>query len=307
MSAGELAGLRVGVVGASGYIGRLLVPALRDAGATVRAIGRSPGDLERIRDVAFAQADALDPIALRRALDGLDLVYWLVHSLGAGNDFEAIDRAAATNGAAAAASAGVGRIVYLGGLGDDAPELSRHLKSRLETGRILAAGPVPVTTLRAAMIVGSRSASFRMLHDLVRRLPVMVAPGWVRNRTQPIAFVDVRRYLIGVAAERATIGRTLDIGGPDILTYRGMMDRVAALLGRRPPRVLEVPVLTPALSARWSGVVTGVERSVARPLIEGLRNETVVRDDAIRRLVPFAPMGFDDAVRRALSRPDLPY
>jgi uncharacterized protein YbjT (DUF2867 family) len=308
MSTPDLSGLRVGVVGASGYIGRRLVPSLRDAGATTRAVVRRPNaDLERVRGVEVAQADALDRDALTAAFAGLDLVYWLVHSLGSGADYAARDREAAASGAAAAAAAGVRRIVYLGGLGNEGPELSEHLRSRHETAEVLAGAGVPVTTLRAAMIIGSSSASFRMLRDLARRLPVMVAPRWVENRTQPIAYVDVRAYLLGCAAEPRTEGRTLDIGGPDVLTYADALRRTARLMGLHRRVVVPVPVLTPELSSRWCGLVTSVDRRVARPLIEGLRTETTCRDTAILELLPLRRLTFDEAVRRALTDVPLAY
>jgi len=302
MSTVELHGVRAGVVGASGYIGRRLVPALRDAGASARAIvRRHDADLARVRDIEVRSADALDRDALRSAFEGLDVVYWLVHSLGAGTGYAERDRIAAANAAAAASAAGVGRIVYLGGLGEAGGGLSEHLRSRHETARVLAGGDVPVTTLRAAMIIGSSSASFQMLRDLARRLPVMVTPRWVANRTQPIAFVDVRAYLLGCAAEPRTAGRSFDIGGPDVLTYGDAIRRTARLMGLRRRLILSVPVLTPELSSRWCGLVTSVDRRVARPLVEGLRTETTCRDAAILDLVPLRRLSFDDAVRRALS------
>ncbi len=303
MSAPPLLGLRVGVVGAGGYVGRRLVPALAEAGAHVRAIARRGGAIAHAGRGEVAVADALDRPALERAVDGLDVVVWLVHSLGAGRSFPALDRRAAENAATVAARRGVRRIVYLGGLGDDRPELSRHLRSRRETARILAGGDVPVTTLRAGMVIGAESASFRMLRDMVRRLPVMVTPRWVENRTQPIAERDVCRYLVGCAGEPRTAGRDFDVGGPDVLSYQEMMERTARLMGRRAPVVVPVPVLSPELSSRWAGLVTAVDRRVARPLIEGLRNETVCRDDAILALVPGPRLGFDDAVRDALGLP----
>lgn len=304
----RLAGVRVGVVGATGYVGRRLVPALRDRGAIVRAISRRPDpDLARVADIELAQADALDRASLDRAFAGLDVVVWLVHSMGAGGDFAELDRQAARNAAAAAAQAGVRQIVYLGGLGDDDPHLSHHLQSRHETGRILAEGPVPVTTLRAAMVIGQHSASFHMLRDLVHRLPAMVTPRWVTTRSQPIAFADLRDYLIGVCDLPAAYGRTFDVGGPDILTFQQMMERTAELAGRRKPLILPVPVLSPELSSLWCGLVTDVDSRIARPLVEGLRNETVCLNDDILTLVPKERMSFDDAVRRALQGVPLPY
>ena len=307
-TAGRLAGVRVGVVGASGYVGRRLVPALRDQGAQVRAIVRRPNDdLAKVAGIDVAQADALDRSSLDRAFDGLDVVYWLVHSMGSGGDFAELDRIAARNCADAAAAAGVRQIVYLGGLGDDDPDLSHHLRSRHETGDVLAQGSVPVTTLRAAMVIGQHSASFQMLRDLVHRLPAMVTPVWVTTRTQPIAFADLRDYLVGVCDLPEAFGRVLDVGGPEILTFQEMMERAAVLAGRRRPLILPVPVLSPELSSLWCGLVTDVDTKIARPLVEGLRNETVCLNDDIRRLVPKPLMSFDDAVRRALAGVPLQY
>ena len=307
-TAGRLAGVRVGVVGASGYVGRRLVPALRDQGAVVRAIVRRPNDdLAKVAGIELAQADALDRASLDRAFAGLDVVYWLVHSMGSGGDFAELDRIAARNCAEAAAAAGVRQIVYLGGLGDDDPDLSHHLRSRHETGDVLAEGSVPVTTLRAAMVIGQHSASFQMLRDLVHRLPAMVTPVWVTTRTQPIAFADLRDYLVGVCDLPAAYGRVLDVGGPEILTFQEMMERAAVLAGRRRPLILPVPVLSPELSSLWCGLVTDVDTKIARPLVEGLRNETVCRNADIRELVPKPLMSFDDAVRRALAGVPLQY
>ncbi len=307
-TAGRLSGLRIGVVGASGYIGRRLVPELRDQGAHVRAMVRRPNpDLELVADIEVVQADALDRESLDRAFADLDVVYWLVHSMGAGGDFAELDRVAARNAASAAAKAGVQQIIYMSGLGDDDPELSHHLQSRHETGRILAEGSVPVTTLRAAMVVGQHSASFQMMRDLVHRLPAMVTPRWVTTRSQPIAFADLRDYLVGVCALPEAYGRTLDVGGPDILTFQEMMERVAVLAGRRKPFILPVPVLSPELSSLWCGFVTDVDTNIARPLVEGLRNETICLNDDILRLVPKERISFDDAVRRALQGVPLRY
>jgi len=304
----RLAGVKIGVVGASGYVGRRLVPALRDEGAIARAIGRrSDPDLNKVRGIEFALGDALDRASLDKAFVGLDVVYWLVHSMGAGGDFAELDHQAAENAAQAAAAAGVKQIIYLGGLGDDAPDLSSHLRSRLETGRTLEAGTVPVTTLRAAMVIGMQSASFRMLRDLVHRLPIMVTPKWVTTKSQPIAFSDLRRYLVGVAALPAAYGRSFDVGGPDILSFQEMMERTAVLAGRRKPIILPTPVLSPSISSLWCGLITDVDTNIARPLVDGLRNETICRGSAIMELVPFERMHFDAAVERALVGVPLTY
>lgn len=234
------------------------------------------------------------------AVDGADIVFYLVHSLGT-RDFEQQDQAAARNVATCAAQAEVKQIVYLGGLGEEEPSTSPHLRSRRETGRCLAAEGVPVTTLRAAMVIGAGSAAFETIVGLVKRLPVMITPSWVSTPTQPIALEDVARYLAGVAGNQAAEGQTFDAGGPEVMTYRQMIERIAALLGRR-PRIVEVPVLTPALSALWLELVTPVNSAVARPLVESLRNPTIAREERLRRLIPFELTPFDEAARRALKR-----
>jgi uncharacterized protein YbjT (DUF2867 family) len=222
-----------------------------------------------------------------------------VHSLGQTN-FGDLDRRAATNVAVEAARAGVGQMVFLGGLGDDDPDLSEHLRSRAETARVLADGDVPVTTLRAAVVVGRGSTAFDTIVALVDRLPVMVAPRWVAMPTQPIALVDVVAYLRDVTGHRDTIGETFDLGGPDVLTYRQMIEHVGELRGRR-PRILEVPVLSPRLSSYWLHLITPVRAGVARPLVEGLRNPTVATETRIRELVPRDLLTFEAASRQALA------
>ena len=289
--------MRAAVLGATGFVGRALVPALAQRGEVVSVSRRGDAPaLDRVRGVA---ADATDAQSLRRALEGVDVVYHLVHSLGA-RDFAERDRRAATNVAAESERAGVTQIVYLGGLGDDREDLSEHLRSRSETAVILSGGSVPVTTLRAAMIVGRGSVAFETIVALVDRLPVMVAPRWISNPTQPIALEDVVRYLVGIAGCDEAAGEAFDVGGPDVLTYGEMIEQVASIRGRR-PRILEVPVLTPRLSSYWLHLVTPASARVARPLIEGLRNPTVARDERIRSLVPIALTPFADAARHALE------
>jgi uncharacterized protein YbjT (DUF2867 family) len=244
-------------------------------------------------------ADAASGDGVAAALEGAEVVYYLVHSLGT-RDFEKQDRAAAETVAHEAGNAGVRQIVYLGGLGADDPDASPHLRSRRETGERLASGGVPVTNLRAAMIVGKGSAAFETILGLVKRLPVMVTPSWVSTPTQPIALDDIARYLAGVCGNAATYGEGYDTGGPDVMTYRQMIERIAALLGRN-PTIVEVPVLTPHLSSLWLNLVTPVSASVARPLVEGLRNPTVAREERIRKLLPLQLTPFDEAARRALA------
>jgi uncharacterized protein YbjT (DUF2867 family) len=289
--------MRAAVLGATGVVGKALVGALA-AENDVIAVSRdpAPSTVERVHAVA---ADVTDAGSLGRALDGAEVVYYLVHSLGS-PDFSARDRQAAAAVAREAEQAGVRQIVYLGGLGDDSPELSHHLRSRLETGLELAAGAVPVTTLRAAVVVGRGSAGFETIVSLVDRLPVMVAPRWLSTPTQPIALPDVVRYLVGVAGRAEALGETFDVGGPEVLTYREMIERVALLRGRRPV-IVQVPVLSPRLSSWWLHLVTPVKAAVARPLVEGMRNPTVVRDSRILELVPFRQTPFDEAARAALS------
>jgi uncharacterized protein YbjT (DUF2867 family) len=289
--------MKAAVLGATGFVGRALVPALAER-MDVTAVSRSGAApaAERVQPIA---ADVLEPQSLRPALVGVDIVYYLVHSLGQAN-FGDVDRRAATNVAAEAARGGAKQIVFLGGLGDDDPNLSEHLRSRAETARVLADGDVPVTTLRAAVVVGRGSAAFDTIVALVDRLPVMVAPRWVAMPTQPIALADVVAYLRDVAGHPDTIGETFDLGGPDVLTYRQMIESIGDLRGRR-PRIVEVPVLSPRLSSYWLHIVTPVRAGVARPLVEGLRSPTIAADTRIRELVPRELMTFDAAARQALA------
>jgi uncharacterized protein YbjT (DUF2867 family) len=287
--------MRVVVFGASGTIGRPLLGALaRDH--DVVAVSRRE---QRDGGVTWSVADATDRDSVARVLEGADVAYYLVHSLGS-SDFEAEDLRAAETTAREAERVGVRQLVYLGGLGDDSADLSPHLRSRRETGVRLASTSVPVTTLRAAMVVGRSSAAFETIVALVDRLPAMVTPRWVSTRTQPIALPDVVAYLAGVCGLEPTFGSGYDVGGPEVMTYREMIERIALLRGRN-PFIFEVPVLTPHLSSLWLHLVTPVNAGVARPLIEGLRNETVVRDDRIRELLPIELTPFDAAARVALA------
>ncbi|MBN0043777.1 SDR family oxidoreductase [Streptomyces actuosus] len=299
------------VTGATGYIGGRLVPELLDAGHKVRCLARSPG---RLRDHPWAGeveavgGDVTDEASVADAMRGVDVAYYLVHALGTGKDFEETDRRAARIFGEQARAAGVRRIVYLGGLapaGVPEEQLSPHLRSRAEVGRILLDSGVPTAVLRAAVVIGSGSASFEMLRYLTERLPVMVTPSWVHTRIQPVAVRDVLRVLVGCASLPEEVNRAFDIGGPDILTYREMMVRYATLAGLPPRLILSVPVLTPRLSSHWVGVVTPVPASIARPLTESLRHEVVCREHDIADHLPEppgCPIGFDDAVRLALER-----
>ena len=288
--------MKIAVLGASGVIGRALVAELARTHDVV-AVARRPG--QAIEGVQWLSADLSDGEDAARALAGTDVAIHLVHSLGSA-DFENLDLTIARNVARAAENAGLSQIVYLGGLGDESPTLSKHLRSRLETAKALARGKVPVTTLRAGMVVGAGSAAFETIVALVNRLPAMICPRWVSVPTQPIALKDVVSYLSGVIGLEATYGETYDVGGPEVMTYRSMIDRIARIRGKH-PLIVEVPVLTPRLSSWWLHLVTPVKASVARPLIDGLRNPTVVRDERIRSLVPIPLTPFDEAVLEALS------
>ncbi|WP_431928066.1 SDR family oxidoreductase [Micromonospora wenchangensis] len=300
--------MRCLVTGATGYIGGRLAPRLLAEGHQVRCLARKAG---RLRDVPWAaqaeiaEGDLRRPETLPAAFADVDVAYYLVHSLGQA-DFEAADREAATNFAEAAAAAGVRRIVYLGGPEPAAGgSTSPHLRSRAEVARILLAGEVPTAVLRAAVIIGSGSASFEMLRYLTERLPAMVTPRWVRNRIQPIAVRDVLRYLVGCAGLPPEVDRAFDIAGPDVLTFREMMQRYARVAGLRRRIIVPVRPLTPALSAHWVGLITPVPNAIARPLVESLIHEAVAHEHDIARWLPDPPgglTGFDDAVALALTK-----
>ncbi|AUH40869.1 SDR family oxidoreductase [Streptomyces sp. CMB-StM0423] len=299
------------VTGASGYIGGRLVPELLAAGYRVRCLARTPGKLRDhpwAGDVEVVRGDVTDEESVAAALRGMDVAYYLVHALGSGGGFEETDRRAARVFARQADAAGVRRIVYLGGLtprGVPEASLSPHLRSRAEVGRIFLEGAVPATVLRAAVVIGSGSASFEMLRYLTERLPVMVTPRWVNTRTQPIGVRDVLRYLVGSAAMPPDVDRAFDIGGPDVMTYREMMRGYAATAGLHKRLILLVPVLTPRLSSHWIGLVTPVPAAIARPLTESLRHEVVCREHDIARYVPDLPgrpLPFDEALALALRR-----
>ncbi|WP_277212482.1 SDR family oxidoreductase [Isoptericola croceus] len=302
--------MRAVVTGVTGYVGGRLVPELLAAGFSVRAVSRDPARLdgrEWADDVERVAADVGDLDAVRAALEDADVAYYLVHSLGTGRTFEAVDRRNALTFARAAREAGVGRIVYLGGLYPDVPEgeLSAHLASRKEVEEILLASGVPTAVLRAAVILGSGSSSFEMMRYLTERLPAMTTPRWVDNRIQPIAIRDVLRYLVGAATLPPDVSRGFDIGGPDVLTYREMMHRYARAAGLRRRIIVGVPVLTPRLSSHWVGLVTPVPSGIARPLVDSLQHEVVCRKDDVRRFVPDPAeglVGVDRAIELALAR-----
>lgn len=299
--------MRCVVFGATGYIGGRLVPELLAAGHRVRAVARNPVKLAEVpwRDrVEVVRADVLNAESVVAAMSDQDVVYYLVHSLTQ-RDFADVDRAAAWIVAEAAGAAGVSRVVYLGGIVPESRPLSAHLASRSEVGRILREGPVPTVELRAAVILGSGSASFEMLRYLTENLPVMVTPRWVRNRIQPIAVRDVLHYLVGAATAEGRINAAFDIGGPEVLTYLDMLRRYAAVAGLRRRVILVVPVLTPWLSAQWVNLVTPVPRAIAVPLVESLVHEVVCRDHTVAEVIPDPPGGltsYDRAIALALAR-----
>jgi uncharacterized protein YbjT (DUF2867 family) len=289
------------VFGASGYVGTNLVPLLRERGWQVRACARNRKVLEARgwTGVELAEADALDPATLPAALAGVDVAYYLVHSMAAGRNFGELDLAAADNFARAADAAGVSRIVYLGGLVPPDAD-SEHLVSRRETGERLRAHGVAVTELRAGIIVGPGSAAYEVIRDLVYHLPVMVTPRWVQSKSSPVALPNLLEYLVHLPEMPQTAGGIYEAAGPDYLSYEEMMRRFAALVGKS-PRIVRVPVLSPRLSSYWLGLVTAVPANIARALIGGLKHDIPADDRALRELVPQKLLGYDDAVRAALS------
>ena len=300
---------RILITGATGYVGGRLLPLLVEDGWRVRCLARQPERLSsRVpAGVEVVPGDVLDAASLSAALQGVEAAYYLVHSMGATGDFEEQDRVAADNFASAAAAAGVQRIVYLGGLGEDEAELSAHLRSRHEVGERLRAHGVPVIEFRASIIIGSGSLSFEMIRALVERLPMMVTPRWVRVTAQPIAIGDVLAYLrAALTVETGNRSWTIEIGGPDRVSYGDLMREYAWQRGLR-RWMIPVPLLTPRLSSLWLGLVTPLYARVGRKLIDSLRHPTVVRDDSAQRLFAIRRIGVREAIASALRNEDADY
>ena len=285
------------VAGASGFVGSHLARALVEGGNDVRAMTRQPEAYDGAGTAVYG--DVAEPASLSAALDGVDAAYYLVHSLDS-SDFEDKDAQAARNFAAACQTAGVEQIIYLGGLGRDDEELSPHLRSRREVEHLLAGTDVPVTVLRAAVVVGHGGISWEITRQLVDHLPLMITPKWVDTRTQPIALPDVVRYLVGVLGEKKALGRTFEIGGPEVLRYVDMLRRAAKIKSKSMPRI-KVPLLTPRLSSYWLAFVTDVDVKTSRTLVDSMTTEVIVSDRSIEDVVPGPTMGYDDSVRLALQ------
>ncbi len=296
---------RILVTGATGYIGGRLVPRLLEAGHEVRCMTRVPSrlDLDPWRNqVEVVTGNVLDLESLKAALQGCDFAFYFVHSLGDAADFEAADRAGAENFRIAADANALQRIIYLGGLGEDESELSAHLESRHEVGKVLASGSTPVTEIRAAVIIGSGSVSFEMLRYLTEVLPAMTTPKWVRSMCQPIAIRDVLTILVAVLERHHPGSEVIEVGGPDVLSYQDMMQTYAEVAGLRKRLIVPVPVLSPGLSSLWIGLVTPLPSGVARPLVDSLKHDVVVRDGQAQSELLDHPLSFREAVRLALAR-----
>jgi uncharacterized protein YbjT (DUF2867 family) len=289
------------IAGATGFVGARLVAALAGSGAEVRCLVRDRSRGRRLEGLGteIREGDVTDAASLTGAGEGIGVAYFLVHSMAGGAGFAERERQGARNFARMAAREGVGRVVYLGGLGEAG--VSEHLRSRDETARLLAADGPPLTYFRAAMVVGAGSESFRTLRYLVGRLPVMIAPAWLKTPTQPIGIDATVEYLRRAPEVPESAGAEIQIGGPDVLTYAEMLDRMALAMGKRPRPKLPMPFVTPWLSALWLGLVTPVDTNVARPLVEGLKTATVVTDPGPAEAFGISPASFDETLRRALA------
>lgn len=301
---------RVLVLGSTGFIGRRLVRELADRDIKLRLLARNPTKASAIvpegKDIEIVQGDIMDKEGLEAALKGIHSCYYLVHSMGGksitkNTEFADKDKRAAMNFKRAAESQNLKRVIYLGGLGEKGRELSEHLNSRAEVAEILSSGSSSATILRAAVIIGAGGASYEMLRYLVERLPVMICPKWINTRIQPIAVKNVIEYLAGCLTNPATAGKTYDIGGPEIFTYKKMMEQYAKARGLAKRIIIDVPILTPALSAYWVDFVTPIPSGIAHPLIEGMKNEVICRDDSIQEDVPINKISFEDAVKMAFE------
>jgi uncharacterized protein YbjT (DUF2867 family) len=303
-------GDRVLILGATGFIGKRLVKALAEKEIKLRILARTPAKAKRIilndSDTEIVQGDLMNEKSLENALQGIHSCYYLVHSMGGKTitqkkEFAVRDKEAARNFIHAADKQGLKRVIYLGGLGEKGRELSEHLQSRAEVADIISSGKVSATILRAAVIIGAGGASYEMLRYLVERLPVMICPKWINTRIQPIAVQNVIEYLVACLINLATAGKTFDIGGPEILTYKKMMHKYAAARGLAKRIIIDVPVLTPTLSAYWVDLVTPITSGIAHPLIEGMKNEVICKDNRIDEFVPVQKTPFNEAVKIAFS------
>jgi uncharacterized protein YbjT (DUF2867 family) len=301
---------RVLIVGATGFVGRRLIPELVKKNVPLRLLARKPAGLSeptgQNADIELCQGDVVANTGLVEALRGVETAYYLVHSMGGktmtrNEEYADKDRTAARNFMTAADAQGLQRIIYLGGLGEARDDLSEHLRSRAEIAGILSSGKPAATILRAAIIIGAEGSSYEMLRYLVERLPVMVCPKWVDTRIQPIAIKDVLAYLVGCLLNPATAGKSFDVGGPEIFTYLEMMQKYAEVRGLAKRIIIRVPVLTPLLSAYWVDLVTPIPSGIAHPLIEGLKNEVVCKNNEIDNYVPITKTSFADAVMTAHS------
>jgi len=301
---------RVLILGGTGFIGSRLISELSKRKIKLRLLVRNPSKVSdsilENKDTEVVKGDIVRGEGLREAASGIHTAYYLVHSMGGksmfkNNEFARMDKDAAKNFIKAADEAGIKRVIYLGGLGEMGKDLSEHLRSRTEVAEILSSGKPYATVLRAAVIIGAGGASFIMLKYLVERLPVMICPKWIDTRIQPIAVKDVLAYLTGCLLNPETAGKKFDIGGPEVLTYREMMQQYADAVGIRRRIIFRVPVLSPHLASYWVYLVTPVPAGIAHPLIEGLKNEVICLDDSINRYVPIKRTPFKEAVKIAVS------